>query len=48
MDKEIQLINGKLQISKSLTQKQHDAIIEFIKDFFKDKRGPSVLGISGG
>ena len=48
MDKEIQLINGKLQIAKSLTQKQHDAIIEFIKDFFKDKEGPSILGISGG
>lgn len=48
MDKEIQLINGKLQIAKSLTQKQHDAIVEFIKDFFKDKEGPSVLGVSGG
>jgi NAD+ synthase len=48
MDKEIQLINGKLQIAKSLTQKQHDAIIDFIKDFFKDKKGPSVLGVSGG
>ena len=48
MDKEIQLINGKLQIAKSLTQKQHDAIIEFIKDFFKNKEGPSIIGISGG
>ena len=26
----------------------HDKIIEFIKDFFKDKNGPAVLGISGG
>lgn len=26
----------------------HDEIIEFIKDFFKDKNGPAVLGISGG
>lgn len=26
----------------------HDEIIQFIKDFFKDKKGPSVLGISGG
>ena len=26
----------------------HDKIIEFIKDFFKDKNGPAVVGISGG
>ena len=26
----------------------HDEIINFIKDFFKDKNGPAILGISGG
>lgn len=26
----------------------HDELIQFIKDFFKDKNGPAVLGISGG
>ena len=46
MDKEIQLINGKLQIAKSLTQKQHDAIIDFIRMFFSDKGdSPALVGI---
>lgn len=26
----------------------HDGIIQFIKDFFKDKNGPAVVGVSGG
>ena len=28
--------------------KIHDHIIKWIKDWFKDKTGPAVLGISGG
>lgn len=26
----------------------HDKIIVWIKNFFKDKKGPAVIGISGG
>lgn len=26
----------------------HDEIIQFIKDFFKDKKGYAIVGISGG
>ena len=26
----------------------HDKIIDWIKDWFKDKNGPAVVGISGG
>ena len=29
-------------------EKIHDHIIKWIKDWFKDKTGPAVLGISGG
>ena len=28
--------------------KTHEHIVEWIKDWFKDKTGPAVLGISGG
>ena len=26
----------------------HDKIIDWIKDWFKDKNGPAIVGISGG
>ena len=30
------------------SEKQHDEIISWIKDWFKDKNGPAIVGISGG
>lgn len=36
-------------VSKKFDVKEvYDEIIKFIKDFFKDKKGPAILGISGG
>lgn len=36
-------------VSKKFDVKEvYDEIIKFIKDFFKDKKGPAVIGISGG
>ena len=30
------------------SEKQHNEIISWIKDWFKDKNGPVIVGISGG
>ena len=36
-------------VSKKFDVKEvYDELIKFIKDFFKDKKGPAILGISGG
>lgn len=40
--------NFTLKIKEETSKIQHDTIIEFIKDFFADKKGPAVIGISGG
>lgn len=37
-----------LKVKEETSKIQHDTIIEFIKDFFADKKGPAVIGISGG
>ena len=36
------------KVNQETTKRQHDTIIAFIKDFFSDKKGPAVIGISGG
>lgn len=40
--------NFTLKVKEETSKIQHDTIIEFIKDFFADKKGPAVIGISGG
>lgn len=40
--------NFTLKVKEEASKIQHDCLIEFIKDFFADKKGPAVIGISGG
>lgn len=36
------------KVNRETTKHQHDTIIAFIKEWFSDKKGPAVIGISGG
>lgn len=40
--------NDKLTVDANSIKSVHDKLISFIKDFFKDKNGPAILGVSGG
>lgn len=40
--------NFTLKVKEETSKVQHDYLIEFIKSFFADKKGPAVIGISGG
>ena len=40
--------NFTLKVTEETSKLQHDEIIEFIKTFFTGKKGPAIIGISGG